>query len=125
MGSLKHTPGTWEVGGPWPTVTVVHCVDGGSGFPDPEPPIYEPICYTHQSCGDFKTPPPDTAIADARLISAAPEMLKALKIIPAEKLELLAQWLDLQDQPDEWQCDLRNMAALSKKAIDKINKIEL
>ena len=33
----------WEVGGPYPGVSVCYCAEPGSGFPDPAPPRYEPI----------------------------------------------------------------------------------
>ena len=37
----QRTPGEWEVGGPYPTTTVIVCVDGGQGWPEPEPPAFE------------------------------------------------------------------------------------
>lgn len=64
------TPGDWEVGGPWPSVTVIVCVDGGSSGPDAEPPMYEPVAYLHQAV-DYKKPPPPQAEADAAHIADA------------------------------------------------------
>lgn len=33
----------WEYGGPNPDHSVIFCVDPGRGYPEPEPPVYEPI----------------------------------------------------------------------------------
>lgn len=74
---MSHTPGPWEVGGPYPGVSVIVCVDGGCGGDAPEPPLYEPICIVDsRKTGEQSA----QALADARLIAAAPEMLEALKV---------------------------------------------
>lgn len=41
--AAKATERPWEVGGPHPGTSVIVCVDGGTGFPDPSPPAYEAI----------------------------------------------------------------------------------
>jgi hypothetical protein len=71
------TPGPWEVGGPYPSVTVIAMVDPGCGWPEPEPPQYEPICYVHDGAPGHDKPPPPVALANARLIAAAPDLLAA------------------------------------------------
>jgi hypothetical protein len=38
------THGGWEVGGPFPAVSVIVCIDGGCGGEYPEPPCYECVC---------------------------------------------------------------------------------
>lgn len=66
---MNHTPGPWEVGGPFPGVSVIVCVDGGCGGESPEPPTYEPIATLDQrTTGE----PSQQTLADARLIAAAP-----------------------------------------------------
>ncbi len=75
--SSEHTPGPWEVGGPYPGVSVIVCTDPGvSQGPDPEPPVYDPICILDSRIDG--EPDPRT-VADARLIAAAPDLLAALK----------------------------------------------
>jgi hypothetical protein len=78
----KHTPAPWIVAGPYPSVSVVVCVDGGSGYPDPHPPSYEPVCIVDQRT---EGEPSALALADARLIAAAPDLLASL-------LEIVAEW---------------------------------
>lgn len=75
---MKHTPGPWEVGGPYPGVSVIVCVDGGRGGPDPEPPTYEPIAILDQRKNGEQS---KQALVDARLIAAAPELLAACKAL--------------------------------------------
>lgn len=84
----KATPGPWEVGGPFPSVSVIHCVDGGAGFPNPEPPTYYAICIVHQA---IEGEQPKQALVDARLIAAAPELLEACK----DALEILDMMMSL------------------------------
>lgn len=48
QASLGDFAGPWEVGGPYPGTSVITMVDGGQGWPEPEPPIYEPICVLDQ-----------------------------------------------------------------------------
>jgi hypothetical protein len=69
-------PGTWEVGGPYPGVSVVVMVDGGTGWPDPTPPVYEPVCII-----DSRTDgePDEMALADAHLIVAAKNLYRELE----------------------------------------------
>lgn len=77
--------GRWEVGGPWPSVSVIYCVDGGSSgmYDAPEPPTYAPICLIHQS-RDFTTPPPLSAIAAAEVIA---DIFNAFEALAEEVLE--------------------------------------
>jgi len=75
---MKHTPGPWEVGGPYPGVSVIVCLDAGNASgPDPEPPTYEPICILDQRTEGQQN---EQALADARLIAAAPDLLAALRL---------------------------------------------
>lgn len=39
---------SWEVGGPYPGTSVIYMTDAGCGWPEPEPPAYEPICVLDQ-----------------------------------------------------------------------------
>jgi hypothetical protein len=89
----KATPGPWELGGPFPTVTVITCVDVGRGWPDPEPPIYEPVAFTHQAI-DFDKPPPANSVSDAEVIAAA---RNALPRLLAELTRRRTQQRDLTD----------------------------
>lgn len=75
--SGQQTPGPWEVGGPYPSVTVITMVDAGRDWPEPEPPQYEPVCYVHDGAPTYDKPPPPVALANARLIAAAPDLLAA------------------------------------------------
>lgn len=88
----KATDGPWEIGGPSPSVSVLVLVDGGHGFPEPEPPIWEPVCICHQS-QDFKTIMP-SAENDADFIAHArqdiPDLLDAFE----EVIELIKDTLE-------------------------------
>lgn len=44
MGEPNPITDRWEVGGPYPAVSVIYLVADGCGPPDPEPPVYEAIC---------------------------------------------------------------------------------
>jgi hypothetical protein len=73
----KATDGHWELGGPYPTVTVIHMVDGGCGYPEPEPPIYAPVAYLYDCHRDYETPPPEQAVNDAKAIALAHNRMPA------------------------------------------------
>lgn len=77
MSEFLGTPGPWYVLGPHPSVNVGPCVDGGCGGEYPEPPQYDPVCQVHW-CPEYKTEATPEAMANAKLIAAAPEMLAAL-----------------------------------------------
>lgn len=62
--------GDWETGGPYPSVSVITCVDGGSWGECPEPPVYEPICQIHTDSRPDAPPPPESAVLLARFIAA-------------------------------------------------------
>ncbi len=51
-----HTPTPWEVGGPYPSVTIIRMVNPGSGFPDPSPPEYECVCWLDQRTEGERNP---------------------------------------------------------------------
>lgn len=74
----KHTKGPWEVGGPYPSVSVIVMVDEGYGGPDggAEPPRYEAIAILD---GRTEGEQNIEALANARLMAAAPELLDALR----------------------------------------------
>src|SRR5947207_14511722 len=86
--ATKHTPGPWEVGGPWPTISVIYQTAAGScGGPDGGyPPEYEPIVIVWQGVDHVgrmlpEHPKREEHLANARLIAAAPELFDALKLI--------------------------------------------
>lgn len=73
----KHTPGPWEVGGPYPAVSVIYCVEAPRADPDnPDPGHYEAICLLDSRADGEPNP---QALIDARLIAAAPDMLAVLE----------------------------------------------
>jgi hypothetical protein len=62
----------WEVGGPYPSVTVITCVEGGTfSGENCEPPRYEPVCYVHDCGDDFNSPPPQHSLDIAEYIAAS------------------------------------------------------
>lgn len=65
-----HTPGPWMVGGPFPSVSVCRQVDDGA------PPTWDAVCILDSRTTGSQS---KQALADARLIAAAPELLAALK----------------------------------------------
>jgi hypothetical protein len=70
-----HTPGPWMVGGPFPAVSV--CFESIPGDGE-TPPVWEPVCVVDQRTQGPQDP---RALADARLIAAAPELLAALETL--------------------------------------------
>lgn len=104
----KHTPGPWEVGGPYPSTSVIACVDVGCGWPDPQPPCYEPICILDQRIEGEQN---QQAQANARLIAAAPDLYSALQM-----------WLCYAtnvNAVDPKELAQSTMAALEKAGMDK------
>jgi hypothetical protein len=61
----------WERGGPYPSVSVIAEIDPGSGWPDPTPPQCACVLMIHNCGDDFKTPPPQEALALANFIAAS------------------------------------------------------
>ncbi len=81
----------WEVGGPYPGVSVIYCVDGGCTHPDhAEPPQYEPACIIDQNIRGEQNP---EALSIAERIVAEHNAL--LGIADPGKLRL--ELLDLRD----------------------------
>lgn len=76
----EHTPGPWEVGGPYPSVSVIVCIDAGCGWPNPEPSAYEAICILDQRTEGV---PSEQAVANAEFIvracNAHEDLVAALK----------------------------------------------
>ena len=63
----------WEPGGPYPSVSVIVCIDGGiASGPDAEPPAYDPVAWIYQAQPEtYSDPPPEQAVADRNYIVAA------------------------------------------------------
>lgn len=91
--------GDWELGGPYPSVSVITCVDAGcgDGFGEcPEPPSYEPICLIHTVNESDAPPPPPAAVLLAEFIAALRNAARDL-IVAAERVaELETQNARLQ-----------------------------
>lgn len=69
------TDGPWETGGPYPGVSVIACIDGGCGWPEPEPPEYAPVSIlSNAQTGE----PHPQHLADANLIAHAPVDIERL-----------------------------------------------
>ena len=66
---MKHTPGPWIVGGPYPAVSVIYPV-GSDDTGDRFKLITQLWDWEHDD-------PPEEVKANARLIAAAPELLEA------------------------------------------------
>lgn len=80
QGGMMFTKGPWEVGGPYPGVSVIFMADAGYGGPDggAEPPRYEAICIVDGRTEGEQSP---EALANAHLIAQAPRMYRALEDI--------------------------------------------
>ena len=69
----KATKGTREVGGPYPSLCVMVCVDGGSTHPEyAEPPHYEMVCKIYDSAPEYLYECAWQGKADADFIANAP-----------------------------------------------------
>ena len=106
-----------EVGGPYPSVTVIRCVDGGYIGPNGcEPPQYEPICVVHQNPeGDYETQPPSEAIAIAERLAACWNYCRGIPTAALEGeakgvIELLRECLPIVNEYRAWkQADLSGL----------------
>lgn len=78
---MSHTPGPWEVLGPYPSINVGILVDGGCGGEYPEPPRYEALCQVYLD-PQFKQEASDETKANAYLMAASPDLLAALEAVP-------------------------------------------
>ena len=85
---MTHTPGSWEVGGPYPSVTVCNIVEVGE-----EGEHWEIITWLWQ---DIKREASDEIKANAHLIAAAPDLLEACE----RMFRSLAAFLDYVDRED-------------------------
>jgi len=89
----KRTPGKWETGGPYPSTSVIICVDGGCGWLNPEPPAYECVALIDRRT---EGEPHPQALADADAIVSAVNALRPL-VERCLKLEsqvfAMARWL--------------------------------
>jgi hypothetical protein len=82
----EHTKGPWMVGGPYPGVSVIVCVDGGSAGDSPEPAAYEAVAILDSRVEGQPNP---EIVANARLIAAAPDFYReATRVV--EWIERLA-----------------------------------
>ncbi len=103
------TPGPWEPGGPYPSVSVIYQVDAGTPGPYAEPPMWEPVCKIHDGSPDWQKPPL-AAVNDAEFIAVSrtlvPQLTAALReaVAECERLrgELTQQAAGL---PPGCQCD--------------------
>ncbi len=113
-----------EVGGPYPSVTVIRCVDGGYIGPNGcEPPQYEPICVVHQNPeGDYETQPPSEAIAIAERLAACWNYCRG---IPTAALEGEAKSvIDLLREARTWVadgCEYQSTEAAARALLDRID----
>ena len=105
----RHTPGPWELEGP--VQFTFHIKKGDV-----------PIASVYTGRFGPAASPDAEGEANARLIAAAPDLLAALP--DPTKLDLLADWLDLDDVRrnragyDDVQTDLRCWAKLARAAIE-------
>ncbi len=108
---MSHTPGPWEVGGPYPSVSVIYCVDPGCGGPDAEPPFYEPICILGEPDAAHR----EQCLADASLIAAAPDLLAALE----HAKKVIRQWHDMDTDGSDSLWGIYNDNSPEMKIINK------
>jgi hypothetical protein len=79
----KHTPGPWQVMNDYDGATIVVANVDGETFSDGTSTFsYDFVCDTYGD-GDDDSRSKAVAIANARLIAAAPDMLAALKAMDA------------------------------------------
>jgi len=101
MSKIEHTPGPW------------HIED------DPNEPGDVGVYTSDDQLVAVVQDEAGQKWADARLITAAPEMLQALEIISPSTLVMLGDWLDKHhpDQLPHIAEGLRGMASLARKAL--------
>lgn len=95
--------GMWEVGGPYPEVSLIYLEHSSTGGDSPAPPVYEPIATFFEANG-LSTPDPiaqrDAAYA-ARACSNFPALVRILqKIVEADKAAISALKKDFDLHPD-------------------------
>ena len=90
----KATKGPWEVGGPYPSLCVMVCVDSGSTHPEyAEPPHYEMVCKIYDSAPEYLYECAWQGKADADFIAHAredvPYLLDEIARLRRENEELI------------------------------------
>lgn len=110
--AAKATPGPWEEGGPWPSISVIYQTDPGCSYgPDGgQPPEYDMVCSVWQGVGHTgrmlpEHPDRDRLLADARVIVLAVNSFTALlDVAEAGKAfrsaETIAAWVAAGDVLD-------------------------
>lgn len=92
----------WERGGPYPSVSVITMIDGGSGWPEPEPPSYELVCQIHCGGPDYDKPPPQVSVDTAEFIAHArqdvPRLVAEVRTLRAEVERLRSRLVNLHRQ---------------------------
>jgi hypothetical protein len=97
----KHTPGPWQSKSDYEPMTIIGNVDG----PDDGEYHYTPICEVEPTLF------PDENAANARLIAAAPELLKVLEDI----CEWIINWSpNFMEDPGWAVTAARSRAAIAK-----------
>ena len=75
---MSYIPGPYYVLGPYPSINIGPCIDGGCGGESPEPPYYEPVAQIYHD-PEYKKEASQELQDTAVLLAAAPEMAEALQ----------------------------------------------
>ena len=120
----KATPGPWEEGGPWPSISVIRQIFAGSrcGPDGGEPPEYDMVCSVWQGVDCTgrmlpEHPDRDRLLADAKTIVLAVNALLALLDVAEKAEEVNAVSLALQ----AWTPAKEDLASLlHRKALSEV-----
>lgn len=107
------SPGLWEIGGPWPSTSVIKCVDAGSmsHYDGPEPPTWEAVAILDNNREGEPVP---QSVADAAFIVAAraaiPTLIREIRTLHKERD-------NLKETMGSWAVLVQNVYEISTRGV--------